>query len=75
MLCAKSGRFSEACSHVTEATERGEVPSMVIAVADSGEIVLEEAFGWADQESEIEATPHTVYPTASLSPNRLQLQG
>jgi CubicO group peptidase (beta-lactamase class C family) len=40
---------------------------MVIAVAEGGEIVLEEAFGWANQESEIKATPHTVYPTASLS--------
>jgi CubicO group peptidase (beta-lactamase class C family) len=40
---------------------------MAIAVAEGGEIVLEEAFGWANQESEIKATPHTVYPTASLS--------
>jgi CubicO group peptidase (beta-lactamase class C family) len=40
---------------------------MAIAVAHQGEIIWEEAFGWADRERQIEATPHTVCPIGSMS--------
>jgi CubicO group peptidase (beta-lactamase class C family) len=47
-------------------TERP-VPSVAVAVARDGRIVWEEAFGWADRENRIAATPHTMYSLASIS--------
>jgi CubicO group peptidase (beta-lactamase class C family) len=43
------------------------VPSVAIAVARDGRIVWEEAFGWADRERRIPATPHATYSIASVS--------
>lgn len=43
------------------------LPSVSVAAARNGEIVWEEAFGWADREARIEATPHTMYSLASIS--------
>ena len=43
------------------------VPSVAVAVARDGRIIWEEAFGWADQENRIAATPHTLYSLASIS--------
>ena len=47
-------------------TER-QVPSVAVAVARDGKIIWEEAFGWADREKRIAATPHTLYSLASIS--------
>ena len=47
-------------------TER-QVPSVAVAVARDGRIVWEEAFGWADRENRVPATPHTLYSLASIS--------
>ncbi len=47
--------------------EKGEIPSIAVAVAKEGEIIWEEAFGFANKDNEIKATPHTIYPIASLS--------
>ncbi len=47
--------------------EGGRVPSLAVAVARRGEIVWEEAFGWADPVLQIPATPHTMYSLASVS--------
>lgn len=44
-----------------------EVPSISIAVAKGDKIVWEEAFGWADREQRIAATPDTGYSLASIS--------
>src|SRR5688500_6707891 len=49
-----------------EITERP-VPSVSVAVARDGRIIWEEAFGWADRENRVEATPHTLYSLASIS--------
>jgi CubicO group peptidase (beta-lactamase class C family) len=49
-----------------EMTER-QVPSVSVAVARDGRIVWEEAFGWADRENRVAATPHTLYSLASIS--------
>lgn len=46
---------------------RTNVPSVSVAVAQGGKIVWEEAFGWADREKMIPATPHTMYSLASIS--------
>jgi CubicO group peptidase (beta-lactamase class C family) len=47
-------------------TER-RLPSISVAVARDGKIIWEEAFGWADRENRIAATPHTMYSLASIS--------
>lgn len=41
--------------------------SISIAVAHRGELVWQEAFGWADLAGRIRATPATSYPIASVS--------
>lgn len=43
------------------------VASMAIAVAQGGEILWEDAVGWADREERVPATPHTMYSLASVS--------
>jgi CubicO group peptidase (beta-lactamase class C family) len=43
------------------------IPSIAVAVARDGKIVWEEAFGWADRESRVAATEHTMYSLASIS--------
>jgi len=43
------------------------LPSMAVAVVHGGAIVWEEAFGWADQERRIAATPTTPYYLASVT--------
>jgi CubicO group peptidase (beta-lactamase class C family) len=43
------------------------LPSVAVAVARDGRIIWEEAFGWADVEKRIPATPHTMYSLASIS--------
>jgi CubicO group peptidase (beta-lactamase class C family) len=43
------------------------LPSISVAVAKDGQILWEEAFGWADRERMIAATPHTMYSLASIS--------
>jgi len=40
---------------------------MAIAVAQHGSIVCEEAWGWADREKQIPATPNTVYAAGSVA--------
>lgn len=46
---------------------QGSVPSVSIAVARGGKIIWEEAFGWANREKMIRATPNTMYSLASIS--------
>ena len=43
------------------------VPSIAVAVARGEHILWEEGFGWADRESRVRATPHTLYTLGSLS--------
>ena len=43
------------------------LPSLAVAAAKEGEIVWEQAFGWADRENRVPATPHTPYSMASIS--------
>jgi Beta-lactamase len=60
-------RFAEAASSARERATKGELPSIEIAVAQNGRIVCEEAFGWADREKRIPATPNTVYAAGSIA--------
>src|SRR5580704_4021708 len=43
------------------------LPSLAVAAARDGEFVWEDAFGWADRENRVRATPHTPYSLASIS--------
>ena len=43
------------------------LPSMAVSVVHRDAIVWEEAFGWADQQQRIEATPATPYYLASVT--------
>src|SRR5262249_33886816 len=43
------------------------LPSIAVAVARDGQIIWEEAFGWADRENRVPATAHTMYSLASIS--------
>jgi CubicO group peptidase (beta-lactamase class C family) len=60
-------RFVEAASSVRERVTKGELPSIAIAVAQHGSIVCEEAWGWADREKQVPATPNTVYAAGSVA--------
>src|SRR5205809_7326381 len=42
-------------------------PSVAVAVAKDGQIVWEDAIGWANREQRIPATTNTIYPLASIS--------
>lgn len=59
--------FHQVRETARKAVTAGDVPSVSIAVAKDGEIIWVEAFGWADREKMVKATPHTVYPIASIS--------
>src|SRR5579871_5423578 len=43
------------------------LPSVSVSVAQNGETLWEESFGWADRARRIPATPHTLYSLASIS--------
>ena len=60
-------RFSDVRSEILDFMEEENVPSVSVAVAQHGRIVWEEAFGWADREKKIRATPHTMYELASIA--------
>lgn len=60
-------RFRRARATIHQAIDQGRAPSLAVAVVRGGEIVWEEAFGWADRERQIPATPHTMYSLASVS--------
>jgi len=59
--------FAGVRDRVIRAIEEKQVPSVSLAVVRNGEIIWEEAFGLADLENEIKATPETIYPIASAT--------
>jgi CubicO group peptidase (beta-lactamase class C family) len=60
-------RFSEIRETIRSRLVEDCLPSVAVAVARDGEILWEEAFGWADRENRVPATPHTLYSLASIS--------
>lgn len=60
-------RFADVVHAARQRVTKGELPSIAIAVARDGRVVCEEAFGWADREREIPATPSTVYAAGSVA--------
>jgi CubicO group peptidase (beta-lactamase class C family) len=60
-------RFQEIRDFVLNEVTSGNTPSLSIAVAHDGEIVWQEAFGLADVENGIRATPLTMYRSGSIA--------
>jgi CubicO group peptidase (beta-lactamase class C family) len=60
-------QFHEIREVIAGRVNSGEAPSMAVAVVRGGRIVWEEAFGWADRERRVPATPETIYAIGSLS--------
>ncbi|MEJ2239173.1 MAG: serine hydrolase [Gemmatimonadales bacterium] len=63
----RDARFSKVRELIIDQVTNRGVPSITVAVAKGGEIVWEEAFGWADVENHVRATPHTMYRLGSIS--------
>ena len=59
-------RFAEIRSLI-EARVADDIPSFGISVIHKGDILWEEAFGWADVKNQLAATPATMYSIASIS--------
>jgi CubicO group peptidase (beta-lactamase class C family) len=56
--------FAAVKSFVTDEVQSGKVPSLALAVSRHGRILWEDAFGFANKESHVLATPHfvTIWP-------------
>lgn len=54
-------------SKIATLVEERECPSIAVAVVQEGEVIWEEAFGWANMEDKLKASLSTIYPVASLS--------
>lgn len=63
----RDDRFSKVRELIIDEVTNRRVPSIVVAVAEDGKIVWEEAFGWADVENRVRATPNTIYRLGSIS--------
>ncbi|MGH7717832.1 MAG: serine hydrolase domain-containing protein, partial [Gemmatimonadaceae bacterium] len=60
-------RFDAIRSRLANAVASDSLVSIAVAVAQGGKIVWEEAFGWADRERKVRATPQTTYSLASIT--------
>jgi len=63
---ASDHRFNEARTSIEGYVQEAYIPSISVAVAQNGNILWEESFGWADVEKRIKATPRTMYHLGSL---------
>jgi len=54
-------------AEVQRLVDSARVPSVTIAVARNGTVLWEDAFGYADLEHQVPATPTTLYSLASIS--------
>ena len=61
------GQFAAVRAFIRKQMTERNIPSIAVAVARDGKIIWEEAFGWANREDRIAATPHTLYSLASIS--------
>lgn len=59
--------FAAVRSFILSQIERNVIPSAAVAVARDGKVIWQEAFGWADREKNIRATPDTMYGLRSIS--------
>jgi CubicO group peptidase (beta-lactamase class C family) len=64
---AHADQFETIRNRLRKAVQEEKVPSLAVAVAKDRQIIWEEAFGWADLERQLPATPQTMYSLASIS--------
>jgi CubicO group peptidase (beta-lactamase class C family) len=64
---AGADRFVGLRESIRRLVESDTLPSVAVAVSRHGEILWQEAFGWADVERRIPATPATPYSVASIT--------
>jgi len=62
-----SDRFENIKDSISKKIDNGDIPSLSVAVLENGEIIWMEAYGYADKENKIKATPNTMYGIASIS--------
>lgn len=60
-------RFEAVRKVIQQTLQDANVPSIAVAVVQEGQIVWEEAFGYADRERQTPATAHTPYSLASMT--------
>jgi CubicO group peptidase (beta-lactamase class C family) len=60
-------RFDDVRRVILQTMEEAKVPSIAVAVVKDGQIIWEDAFGWADTERRIPATADTPYSLASMT--------
>jgi len=63
----RGDRFDPVRSLIAETIREHGLASVAIAAAQDGKIVWEEAFGWADRENQVPATPSSIYALASIT--------
>ena len=59
--------FDSVGSRIQQSIGRGDATGVAVAVVQSGRIVWEEGFGWANQEAGVKATAHTPFSLASIT--------
>jgi Beta-lactamase. len=59
--------FAAVKSFATDEVQSGKVPSLALGVSRHGRILWEDAFGFANKENHVLATPHTRYHLASVT--------
>jgi CubicO group peptidase (beta-lactamase class C family) len=59
--------FAQVRSAMQRMLDSAGAPSVSVAVGKGGQIVFEEAIGWADREKHVAATPNTIYALASIT--------
>ena len=64
---AVADEFDEVRDKIKTILLEENVPSLAVAVAQDGNVIWEEGFGWADRENQVKATEHTMYSLASIS--------
>ncbi|MBD3180942.1 serine hydrolase [Candidatus Poribacteria bacterium] len=62
-----SNKFDRIREFITQKLVEMSVSSAAVAVAQEGEIIWEEGFGWADSQRRIKSNEHTMYSLASIS--------
>ncbi|MDX1979134.1 MAG: DUF6454 family protein [Bryobacteraceae bacterium] len=67
LLTLPAAEFDSIRATIPARLEASDTASVAIAAVRGGKLVWEEAFGWADKESRVPATPHTMYSLASIS--------
>ncbi|MBV9477866.1 MAG: beta-lactamase family protein [Acidobacteria bacterium] len=63
---AADARLAALRAELVALVRNGKIPSISIAVVDSGKTIWEESIGWRDREQKKAATPDTPYLLASL---------